>query len=113
MGNPDVRLQGMNSRTAARLRSRLPDYQDAIRLSRQAHALADPNRVALLVALAEADKPVCVSDLCVITEREQSGVSRNLRILWESGLVERTRWHSLVEYELTPTGERLLAALIA
>lgn len=112
MGNTDLKLH-MNQGEAERLRSHVLDYENAVRLSRQAQALADPNRVTLLALLNEAGKEICVSDLCLLTEREQSGVSRNLRILWEAGLVERTRWHYLVEYKPTSDGERLLAALLA
>lgn len=112
MGNTDLKLH-MNQGEAERLRSHVLDYENAVRLSRQAQALADPNRVTLLALLGEAGKEICVSDLCLLTDREQSGVSRNLRILWEAGLVERTRWRYLVEYKPTSDGERLLTALLA
>jgi DNA-binding transcriptional ArsR family regulator len=111
MGNTDLRYQATTPGTAGTLRDRLLDYGTAVDLGRQAQALSDPNRLILLALLVDAEE-LCVSDLCLITEREQSGVSRHLRILWDQGLVEKERRGVLLFYKPTDFGRRLLAALL-
>jgi ArsR family transcriptional regulator, lead/cadmium/zinc/bismuth-responsive transcriptional repressor len=111
MGNPDVRRQILSEGKIKRLRSQLLDYERTLPLTRQAQALSDPTRLSLLAVLLEAGE-TCVSDLCVVTEREQSGVSRHLRILWDAGLVDKYRRDFYVFYSVTKDGERLLAALL-
>jgi len=70
-------------------------------------ALADPNRILLLYALAEA--PHCVNDLAVEVGLSQPAASRHLKILRESGLVRAARQGSSVEYNLVDL--RLIEAL--
>jgi ArsR family transcriptional regulator len=111
MGNPDLKLQETSPERAKRLRGNLLDFMEATRLSRQAQALSDPTRLTLLKLLADAGE-LCVSDLCVISQREQSGVSRHLRILWDTALVEKRRFDLWVYYKPSATGQRLLAALL-
>lgn len=111
MGNTDLKLQETSAGRAESLRAALPSYEKAIQLSRQAQALAEPSRIILLALLVEAGE-LCVSDLCLITEREQSGVSRNLRILWENDLLDKHKYNHRVYYRASETGTRLLAALL-
>lgn len=111
MGNPDVRPKDATPGKAQALRSQMLDPADAVRLARQAQALSDATRVNLLLLIREATT-ACVSDLCVVTEREQSGISRHLRILYDVGLVTRRRLDLWVLYEITDDGKRLLAALL-
>jgi DNA-binding transcriptional ArsR family regulator len=87
------------------------DTMEATRLSRQGQALSDPHRLALLALLNEAGE-LCVSDACLVSQREQSGVSRHLRILWEAGLVDKARRDKNLFYWPTSTGERLLSVLL-
>lgn len=110
MGNNLLTLQAVDKLRVKELRERLLDEAEATRLSRQGQALSDPNRLALLALLAEAGE-LCVTDACLITQREQGGVSRNLRILWEAGLVDKARRYKNLFYWPTTDGERLLAAL--
>jgi DNA-binding transcriptional ArsR family regulator len=70
-------------------------------------ALADPNRILLLYALAE--NPRCVNDLATEVGLSQPATSRHLKILRESGLVRAVRQGSSVEYNLLDT--RLIEAL--
>ena len=70
-------------------------------------ALADPNRILLIYALAE--KPYCVNDLATVVGISQPAASRHLKILRESGLVRPLRQGPSVEYSLTDT--RLIEAL--
>lgn len=112
MGNPRLTLQAIEAPRARELRGQLLDPLEATRWSRQGQALSDPHRLALLALLNEAGE-LCVSDACLISEREQSGVSRHLRVLWEAGLVDKARREKNLYYWPTSAGERLLAALLA
>jgi ArsR family transcriptional regulator len=111
MGNTDLRYQDTTPGEAKSLRAQLLDFQTATAMGRQAQALSDPSRLILLALLVEAGE-LCVSDICLVTEREQSGVSRHLRILWDRGLVEKERRGVLLFYRATEIGERLLRALL-
>jgi DNA-binding transcriptional ArsR family regulator len=70
-------------------------------------ALADPNRILLLYALAE--EPHCVTDLAGELGLSQPATSRHLKILRESGLVRPVRQGPSVEYNLMDS--RLIEAL--
>lgn len=73
--------------------------------------LADPTRLSLAAALAEAEE-LCVCDLAWITSRPQNLVSHHLRALRRPGLVESRRTGKMVMYSLTPAGRALLAAVL-
>jgi DNA-binding MarR family transcriptional regulator len=111
MGNQPSRLQVTNPGEAAGLEKRLIPYDQAQQLARQAQALADPNRVTLLALLNDAGIS-CVGDLSLIAGMEQSNTSRNLRILWDAGLIERWTLSRSTMCRPTDTGKRLLAALL-
>jgi ArsR family transcriptional regulator len=70
-------------------------------------ALADPKRILILYALAEAR--LNVSDLAVRVGISQPAASRHLKLLRERGLVRPERDGANVHYILTDT--RLIEAL--
>ena len=70
-------------------------------------ALADPNRILLIYALAES--ATNVNDLAAKLGLSQPATSRHLKILRERGLVHAIRRGPSVEYSLTD--ERLIEAL--
>lgn len=111
MGNQPPGLRWTKPGEAEQLRSGLLDFERATRLGRQAQALSDPNRLTLLALLSEA-KRTCVGDLCLISGREQSGVSRHLRVLLDTGLVQTQRFERLIVYEPSERGQQLLTALL-
>jgi DNA-binding transcriptional ArsR family regulator len=86
-------------------------YETGDELAIQAKSLADGNRLILLGLIHDAGR-LCVSDLCLLANMEQGGVSRNLRILWRAKLLTREVRHGLAMYKLTDTGERLLTAIL-
>ncbi|WP_441247291.1 ArsR/SmtB family transcription factor [Kitasatospora sp. McL0602] len=61
--------------------------------------LADPGRLALLLALHETG-PLAVSDLAVATGMRDPAVSQALRLLRAGGLVEGERDGRIVRYRL-------------
>ncbi len=70
-------------------------------------ALADPNRILLLYALAE--KPRTVNELTAEIGILQPAASRHLKVLREHGLARATRLGQHVEYSLVDP--RLIDAL--
>jgi ArsR family transcriptional regulator len=111
MGNPDLRLKDTSEGRAETLRANLLDHDEAVRLARQAQALSGPTRLAILLLIREAGK-LCVSDICLITDRKQSIVSKHLKTALDAGLLSNYRFDLWVYYEITETGERLLSALL-
>lgn len=63
-------------------------------------ALAEPHRVSLLLALAQAASPQTVGQLTDCCAVDPSGVSRHLKVLREAGLVEAERTGREVQYRL-------------
>ena len=70
-------------------------------------ALADPTRLLLLYALADA--PRNVSELTHELSQPQPTISRHLKILRDRGLVTATRQGTMVQYSLT--NHRIIDAL--
>ena len=70
-------------------------------------ALADPNRILMIYALAE--QPRSVNDLSEELGISQPATSRNLKVLRERGLVYTVRQGTTLEYHLTDM--RLVDAL--
>jgi len=70
-------------------------------------ALADPNRILLIYALA--DQPRSVNDLSDELGISQPATSRNLKVLRERGLVYTVRQGTTLEYHLSDI--RLVDAL--
>jgi DNA-binding transcriptional ArsR family regulator len=77
-----------------------------------ARALADPTRLAVAVALAEAGS-ACVCDLAWIVARDERLVSHHARALRAAGLASSARDGKMVMYELTERGRALLGAVAA
>ena len=63
-------------------------------------ALADPTRLRIL-GLLQAEKEICVCDLCEILGQSQPRISRHLRLLGESGLITRHREGTWAFHRLT------------
>ena len=84
----------------------------ARRAAQRANALADPTRLTLAAALAQAEE-LCVCDLAWIAERSQNLVSHHLRALRAAGLVESRRDGKMMLYSLTDQGHALLGTVLA
>jgi len=96
---------------AERLRGRRLGLDEALVAAGRAQALADPTRLLLAAALAEADE-LCVCDLAWIVERAQNLVSHHVRVLRREGLVRSRREGKMVMYGLNEGGRALLAAVL-
>jgi ArsR family transcriptional regulator, lead/cadmium/zinc/bismuth-responsive transcriptional repressor len=84
----------------------------AQRGAERARALADPTRLMVAAALAEAGE-LCVCDLAWVAERSQNLVSHHVRVLRAAGLVRSRREGKMVMYALTDEGEELLRSVLS
>jgi ArsR family transcriptional regulator len=78
-------------------------------LAEQFKALGDETRLGLMMAVAASDgAEACVCDLTPDTGLAQSTVSHHLKLLVDSGLLERTQRGKWAYYSLTPAARKLL-----
>ena len=78
-------------------------------LAEQFKALGDETRLGLMMAVATSeDAEACVCDLTPDTGLAQSTVSHHLKLLVDSGLLERTQRGKWAYYSLTPAARKLL-----
>lgn len=97
---------------AEALRQTRMDGADAEAAAATGRALGDPTRLAIAVALRDADGELCVCDLAWVMERSDKLVSHHLRQLRAAGLVRSRRDGKMVMYALTERGVRLLGVLL-
>jgi DNA-binding transcriptional ArsR family regulator len=97
---------------AEAVRAALPEPRQLDATSARAQALADPTRLHIAAALAQA-KEACVCDLAWITGRAQNLVSHHLRTLRFSGIAASKRQGKMVLYSLTSSGRKLVKAVLA
>jgi DNA-binding transcriptional ArsR family regulator len=95
---------------AERVRRTLPSALALDLLARGAKAYGDPTRLAIALALREA-QTACVCDLGFIVARDEKLVSHHLRTLKIAGLASSQRDGKMVIYELTGAGRTLLDAV--
>jgi len=95
---------------AEHARKRLPDLGKLERWAATAKAVSDPTRLALAIALRDAES-ACVCDLAWITGRDEKLVSHHARALKTAGLAVSERRGKMVMYELTAAGRALLDAV--
>jgi DNA-binding transcriptional ArsR family regulator len=97
---------------AEAIRRRRLGPETAQRGAGRARALADPTRLMLASALADAGE-LCVCDLAWVAERSQNLVSHHVRALRAAGLVRSRREGKMVMYALTEAGEELLRSVLS
>ncbi len=97
--------------TAEALRRRRLPRDGAEQAAGRARALADPTRLMLAAALAEALE-LCVCDMAWVAERSENLVGHHLRVLRQAGLVSSRRDGKMVLYRLTDAGRALLGAVL-
>jgi ArsR family transcriptional regulator, lead/cadmium/zinc/bismuth-responsive transcriptional repressor len=94
------------------LRSRRPAEATAELLAGAYHALGDPTRLTLALAL-HGDRELCVCDLSWIVQRSQNLVSHHMKVLKARGIVNSRKQGKMTMYSLTPRGDALLAEATA
>ena len=88
-----------------------PGQLSAERAAALAQALSDPTRLQIAAALATTDE-LCGCDLAWVTGRSQKLVSHHVKVLRAAELVTARRAGKVVFFALTPTGRRLLDAVL-
>jgi len=88
--------------------SRLPPDDAVSAVSRIHHALSEPLRLRILLALAL--QPLCVCVIKEIAGIADSRLSYHLNQLKKAGLIEGTQQGSWIIYRLTPLGERCVSS---
>jgi DNA-binding transcriptional ArsR family regulator len=82
--------------------------EDGERVADALRLLADPVRVRIVSALAEADE-LCVGDLALALDVSDSSVSHALRLLRTAGVVRNRRAGRVIYYRLAdPVARRVL-----
>jgi len=110
---PDVcELLCLDVPKAEELRAAQPPADRLESLARASHALGDPTRLAIAIALRQGEE-ACVCDLGWVLGRDEKLVSHHLRQLKHAGLARSRRDGRMVMYELTHDGAVLLDALSA
>ena len=88
----------------------MPSLDELEIWSAAAKALGDPTRLAVALALRDAER-ACICDLAWIVGRDEKLVSHHARQLKAAGLARSEREGKMVMYELTARGRMLLAAV--
>ena len=83
----------------ARARRRLPNREDAARLTSVLSLLADPTRARVLYALDQVDE-LCVGDMALALDASEDAVSYALRLLRTAGFVSSRKEGRVVYYRL-------------
>jgi len=111
MGGDECEVLCLDLGLAERLRANQLRDDAALAGARRAQALADPTRLRIAAALAEADE-LCVCDLAWIVGRAQNLVSHHLRALRDAGLAVSRRDGKMALYALTPVGRVLVSSIV-
>ncbi len=85
----------------AHARARLPNAEDAARLTSLLSLMADPVRIRLIYALDVAEE-LCVGDLALALDVSEDSVSYALRLLRTAGLVHTRKQGRMVFNRLAP-----------
>jgi ArsR family transcriptional regulator len=73
-------------------------------------ALSDENRLAILELLSEGEKCGCV--LLEALKIRQPTLSHHMRILYEAGIVDRSRAGKWIHYSISEQGSKKLLELV-
>ena len=103
----DCDLLCLDLTKAESIRAKQLDRDMATRAAEIGRALADPTRLVVAAALAEADE-MCGCDLAWVTGRSQKLVSHHLKVLRSAGLVSSRRDGKVVFHALTDDARALL-----
>jgi ArsR family transcriptional regulator, lead/cadmium/zinc/bismuth-responsive transcriptional repressor len=97
---------------AEAVRRDMPSVDELATWSAAAKALGDPTRLAVALALRDAER-ACICDLAWIVGRDEKLISHHARQLKAAGLARSEREGKMVMYELAHRGRLLLAAVMA
>jgi DNA-binding transcriptional ArsR family regulator len=105
-------LLHIDERTGSALRRARLEPRTAEALAAGFHALGDPTRLGLALALRGGNE-LCVCDLSWIAQRAQNLVSHHMRILRTAGIVASRKEGKMTMYSLTAPGSDLVESACA
>ncbi|WP_230657099.1 ArsR/SmtB family transcription factor [Psychrobacter sp. I-STPA10] len=109
----DVSLMPQKSEASQRNKSQLSQTQLST-VTTMLKALADSNRLQLLLLLQQSTSPLCVSEIAEQTDEKITTVSNRLKQLYAAGLVSKERDGQHILYGLQDDHvEALLTNLVA
>jgi DNA-binding transcriptional ArsR family regulator len=112
MGNRDTcDLLCLDLDRAEAIRRCQPAMEGLEHVAATAQALADPTRLGVAAALAQAEE-LCGCDLAWITGRSQKLVSHHLKVLRSAGLTRSRREGKIIFHALTDDARSLLAVVL-
>lgn len=109
-------LHPLDPERVARARARLPDRDEAARLTSVLTLIGDPTRARVLYALDLVEE-LCVGDLALALDASEDAIGYALRVLRTAGLVATRKDGRVVYYRLAegfpqPLREHCLRRLI-
>jgi ArsR family transcriptional regulator len=103
-----------SSRSAPLIRETFPTDDSAITAAAKMFAaLSDPVRLRLFLNVVGQSSEVCACDLVGPSGRSQPTVSHHMKVLVESGLLQRTKRGQWVWYRVDPDGLAAARAMIS
>lgn len=95
--------------TAQRAKEGILSSSDAEKVSKIFQMLADPGRLKIVLSLMNGE--LCVYHLVEVCGGSQSGVSHQLRILRDNGIVRAKRMGKNIEYSIADAHVREIVAM--
>ncbi len=99
MGNPLCDREQAHLASATRAKEELLAITDVEKICATFRVLADPTRMKLVLALMKGE--MCVYHLAEVAKGTVSGISHQLRVLRENGIVKVERLGRNMEYSIT------------
>ncbi len=95
--------------TAQRAKERILSHTDVQKMCKIFHVLADPTRMKIVLGLMNGE--MCVYHLTDVCDGTESGVSHQLRVLRDNGIVLARRLGKNVEYSIADNHVREMVSL--
>ena len=84
------------------LKNYMPNESVLRKIANFFNSFSDPTRIKILTALCVSE--MCVNDLSVVLNLNQTTVSHQLKLLKDSGVVDSTRFGKVIYYRLFDKG---------
>ena len=84
------------------LKNYMPNDSVLKKIANLFNSFSDPTRIKILTALCVSE--MCVNDLSVVLNLNQTTVSHQLKLLKDAGVVESTRFGKVMYYKLYSKG---------
>ena len=96
---------------ASDLRGALPAESVVSEIAALAHALGDPTRLRVAMALMQG-RALCVADIATVSNCDVKLASHHVRLLRAAGVARSRREGRMVKYSLTASGRALVEAVL-